>query len=378
MGDPATEVPAVEAEETKDNGEESGEVEKVNGEVADTNGNVKDSAGEAAEAADANGNTAEVNGLVQAKITKTVDSVVAKLKNDPNISDSEKIDTLCLLVQRIVEENRNLKNEISIVVDQCDKQKEAKEAIKTLNAAYKKQIDLVKEESQLRLQEEMAKREGGIGGYSTTMNDLSKLLETHTEQNTRLRDQNNEMASRMGSLVGETEKRDQVVAGMQKEAMLQIELLQHQVQKAQIEKAEIKADMTKERLEIAQELMLEREKGKNLDDTVRLLKEQAELYQTQMEELQTGAGTSQKSFQHFKTQIDKLTKAMGQLEKDTSQWRQKYETSNGQVKKMNTASMEREAELATLRKKLESMVKLNKTLSQERAQLLERCKTQEG
>ena len=61
------------------------------------------------------------------------------------------------------------------------------------------------------------------------MNDLSKLLETHTEQNTRLRDQNNEMASRMGSLVGETEKRDQVVAGMQKEAMLQIELLQHQV-----------------------------------------------------------------------------------------------------------------------------------------------------
>ena len=55
-------------------------------------------------------------------------------------SSSEKIDTLCLLVQRIVEENRNLKNEISIVVDQCDKQKEAKEAIKTLNAAYKKQV----------------------------------------------------------------------------------------------------------------------------------------------------------------------------------------------------------------------------------------------
>ena len=52
------------------------------------------------------------------------------------------------------------------------------------------------------------------------------------------------------------------------------------------------------------------------------------------------------------------------------------QTSNGQVKKMNTASMEREAELASLRKKLESMVKLNKTLSQERAQLLERCKTQ--
>lgn len=68
-----------------------------------------------------------------------------------------------------------------------------------------------------------------MGGYSNTMNDLSKLLETHTQQNVRLRDQNTEMATRMGSLVGETEKRDLVVAGMQQEAMLQIQLLQHQV-----------------------------------------------------------------------------------------------------------------------------------------------------
>ena len=29
-----------------------------------------------------------------------------------------------------------------------------------------------------------------MGGYNTTMTDLSKLLETHTAQNTRLRDQN--------------------------------------------------------------------------------------------------------------------------------------------------------------------------------------------
>ena len=57
---------------------------------------------------------------------------------------------------------------------------------------------------------------------------------------------------------------------------------------------------------------------------------------------------------------------------------------------MNTASMEREAEVSysffnystdrdynqvvSLKKKLESMVKLNKTLSQERATLLEKCK----
>ena len=115
-----------------------------------------------------------------------------------------------------------------------------------------------------------------------------------------------------------------------------------QVQKAQIEKAEIKADMTKERLELSQDLLLERERARNLEETVRLLKEQAEIYQVefftnmrsnfdktfpqlQMEELQAGGASNSKSFQHFKTQIDKLTKSMGQLEKDTANWRQKYE-----------------------------------------------------
>ena len=126
------------------------------------------------------------------------------------------------------------------------------------------------------------------------------------------------------------------------------------MQKAQIEKAEIKADMTKERLELSQDLLLERERARNLEETVRLLKEQAEIYQVcgdknykycmarlvsnigrakfmghlfqlQMEELQAGGASNSKSFQHFKTQIDKLTKSMTQLEKDTANWRQKYE-----------------------------------------------------
>ena len=82
---------------------------------------------------------------------------------DKILFPSEKIDTLCLLVQRIVEENKVsflleaqirknalvrshtywlqvLKNEITVVGDQCEKQREAKEVLATLNTAYKKQV----------------------------------------------------------------------------------------------------------------------------------------------------------------------------------------------------------------------------------------------
>ena len=82
-----------------------------------------------------------------------------------------------------------------------DKHKEAKDTLKKLNEAYKKQIVMVKEESKLRLEvgkcnfcsillycvlkEEQSKRQESMGGYGNTMNELSTLLETHTDQNTR-------------------------------------------------------------------------------------------------------------------------------------------------------------------------------------------------
>jgi len=128
---------------------------------------------------------------------------------------------------------------------------------------------------------------------------------------------------------------------------------------------------------VAQELNLERERTSNLEETVRLLKEQAAIYQDQLTDLASGAGNNSKSFQHFKNQIDKLTKNMQELDKDTHTWRERYESSSLQVKKMNTQSLEREKEVGQLKKKLDSMIKLNKTLSDERASLNSKLKLAE-
>ena len=96
-----------------------------------------------------------------------------------------------------------------------------------------------------------------------------------------------------------------------------------------------------------------------------------------MTEFTSGAGKNSKAFKHFKTQIDKLTAQMASLERETSQWREKSELSTQQVKKMNTLTMEKDNELSALKKKLESMIKLNKTLSKERSDLMEKVKNQQ-
>ena len=47
------------------------------------------------------------------------------------------------------------------------------------------------------------------------------------------------------------------------------------------------------------------------------------IFQKQMGELQKGAGDSTKSFDFFKSQIEKLTSQMVQLEKESAIWKEK-------------------------------------------------------
>merc|ERR1712241_1361266 len=147
-----------------------------------------------------------------------------------------------------------------------------------------------------------------------------------------------------------------------------------QLKKAQLEKAEVECEMTQERMEITQELNLERDRSINLERTVNLLREQLEVYEKQSLELSNGVGNNAKQFQHFKTQIEKLTTNMTTMEKETSQWREKSELSAKQVQKMNQVTMEKDKELTSLKKKLEGMVKLNQALTTERSELLSKVK----
>jgi chromosome segregation ATPase len=290
-----------------------------------------------------NGESAAENGE-DAPTIKTITGILAKVKNNPKMKESDKVETLCVLVEKIIEENNILRSDLQSMSEHISKANQANEAVKKLNSAYKQQIELVQEENNLKIKEEEVKRAECMKSYQSTMNELSTLLETHTGQNSRLRDENVSMAEKLTTLCEDSEKREGQVQARLKEYELQVKLLEAQVMKAQLEKAEVKADMTKERIEIAQELNLEREKTHNLEETVKIMKEQVSIYQAQMDELSLGAGNSTKSFQHFKTQIEKLTKQLVDLDKDTHQWREKYEVSSQQVKKMNTQSLEREKE----------------------------------
>jgi len=312
------------------------------------------------------------------KNVKTVANILHKVKEDTEMSSEQKIDTLSMLLTKFVAENGVLKNEVNIIMDNMKKHIEHKETLKMMNEALKRQLDLVKEECELRIKEEMTKRQESQGGYSETMGELSTLLETQSGQNNQLLTENNELSKHMSALLEEAQKREAQFETVQTELQLQLKLLEAQMKKAQLEKAELKCEMTQERMEIAQELNLERDRSMNLERTISLLREQIDVYEKQSNELSAGTQNHAKQFTHFKTQIDKLTQNMTTLEKETAQWREKSELSHKQVQKMNQVTMEKDQDLTTLKKKLDGMVKLNQALTNERSELMNKIKDMEA
>jgi len=277
---------------------------------------------------------------------KSVRDLINKIKTDPQLSDSGKLDTLGLLVINFRKENDHIQNEIRMVNHQTTKHIEAKIAINALNEFLRRQIDIIKEEGELLLQEEKTK---------TSARDEGK-----EENNTE-----------------ETDEEEDKVERIKIEHEMQITVLEHKVAKAKIEAAEVKADLAKERLEVTRQLAEERERGLELNETIPTLKQQVDQYQGEMLGLCTAGQENTKSFQSFKDEISGLNNKMISIEKQTEEWKENSEKNIQEAKDLVELSTTQDSEMQRMMKKLETMVSLNKALQVERSLLLEKVKKKE-
>jgi len=282
---------------------------------------------------------------------KGVEDLIDRVKNDSLLTDEAKLDTLALLVINFRKENDQVQDEINMVNRQATKQIEAKGAIHALNEFLKRQISLIKEEGELKLEEEKVKTVESVASLHAKILEICRKIKDSAEET-------------------EEDKTERI----KMEYDFKITLLEHQVAKAQIDKAEVKAGLARERLEITKQLAGERERGLALSETMMLLKHQAELYQEEMIKLQKAGQEKVKTFQLFKTQIDTLNSQMMEVEMQTEEWRDNTETNVNQAKEMYDSGSDQDKEMFRYRKQLESMIKLNKALHEDRASLLEKLK----
>ena len=270
-----------------------------------------------------------------------------------------------------------LEDEANNLMQQIAKQGETSAALTKLIDALKTQVALTKEEAGLKLMEETNKRIECSKNFQSTMTELSDLVGSHTDHNSRLKNENEKLTSKFSELLAQFEEREKRNSAFRIEADLQMKLFEAKLAKANIEKAEINADFTKERLGMHKELLESKKENADLFQQNKELTEQIEVYVKQYEELQKGIGEKNDGFKHFKVEMERLGKKLRAFERDTSDWKDKFETSNEQVKKMNALQLEKDKELQSAKKKLAAMEKLNRALQDERTELTKKIAAKE-
>ena len=91
---------------------------------------------------------------------------------------------------------------------QLEKNDMTKAALQKLCDALKAQVNLKDEENNLKLQEETQKRIDIAKNFETTMAELTKLIETHSNHNRQLREENISMAAKVQELLKDLNGRE--------------------------------------------------------------------------------------------------------------------------------------------------------------------------
>ena len=102
---------------------------------------------------------------------------------------------------------------------QLEKNDMTKAALQKLCDALKTQVSLKDEENNLKLQEETQKRIEIAQNFEATMNELTKLIESHSSHNTSLRSENAEMTKQMEALLKEYENREGKISEVSLESL---------------------------------------------------------------------------------------------------------------------------------------------------------------
>lgn len=102
------------------------------------------------------------------------------------------------------------------------------------------------------------------------------------------------------------------------------------------------------------------------------LKQQLSLYMDKFEEFQTTMAKSNELFTTFRQEMEKMTKKIKKLEKETIIWRTKWENNNKALLQMAEEKTVRDKEYKAFQIKLDRLEKLCRALQTERNELNER------
>nr|CAD7577358.1 unnamed protein product [Timema californicum] len=320
------------------------------------------------------------------KDDKSVEQVLRALNSLE--TTEEKLAAMCKKYTDIVDENRKMQvsikqteKRLSLVYREKEQlQTEHSKAVLTrsrlesLCRELQRQNKAVKDESLLKIREEEEKRKEVSGKFQTTLAEITTLMQQNNEKNTKLREDNLEMTKKFKSVCEQYELREQQVEKISRQMQLEAQLADAKLAQAKMEMAAEKEALLREKKQLLTELKDYQNRCQDLQATEINLRSQITLYTDKYDEFQNALSRSNEVFGGFKGEMDKMSKKICKLEKETSSWKQRWEKSHQALLEMAADKQQRDEELKRATRQLEQLQKLCRTLQSERTALISQLK----
>ncbi|CAD6991146.1 alpha-taxilin [Ceratitis capitata] len=265
-------------------------------------------------------------------------------------------------LESVLREKENLQREYNKSVLMRDKLQE-------VCREQQKLIKSVKNESIQKIREEEERRKESQTKFQSSLNDITQSLTKNNEENLKLRDHNLEMTKKLKMLAEQYHMREQQLEKLNEQVQLESQLHQAKLNKVQVEAAMEKEILLKEK-QIALEKFVHSQKLlKELTEREAALKEQLTLYTSKYDDFQSSLQKSNDIFATYKVQLERMGKYTRKVEKETLEWKSKWEKSNAILIELATEKKERDEHAARCSKQVEQLQKLLRALQNERSHL---------
>ncbi|KAM9826426.1 gamma-taxilin isoform X1 [Syngnathus typhle] len=295
----------------------------------------------------------------------------------------EKLAALCKKYADLLEESRRMqkrlkalqKKQSQIVKEKIHLQGEHSKAIlarsklESLCRELQRHNKTLKEENAQRSREYEEQRKEAMLHFQMTLSDIEMQMEQHSSHNIKLKQENMDLAEKLKKLIEQYELREEHIDKVLKHKDLQQQLMDAKMQKITEMMKEVEEKQQRERNVLLKDATESRRKCEMMKEQEVQLKQQLSLYMDKFEEFQSTLAKSNDVFTTFRQEMEKMTKKLKKLEKETTQWRTKWESNNQTLLRMAEEKTLQDGHFKALQGKLELLERLCRALQKERNDL---------
>ncbi|XP_066471289.1 beta-taxilin [Tiliqua scincoides] len=300
----------------------------------------------------------------------------------------EKLDILFKKYAELLEEHRTeqkklkylQKRQAQIMKEKDQLQSEhsrailARSKLESLCRELQRHNKTLKEETLQRAREEEEKRKEITNHFQGTLNDIQAQIEQQSERNVKLCQENTELAEKLKSIIDQYEVREEHLDKIFKHRELQQKLVDAKLEQSQEMMKESEDRHQREKEYLLNQAAEWKLQAKMLKEQETVLQAQITLYSERFDEFQKTLTKSNEVFTSFKQEMDKMTKKMKKLEKDTATWKSRFENCNKALLEMIEEKTMRAKEYECFAVKIQRLENLCRALQDERNVLYKKIK----